>query len=148
VMLYLATPDEVSMEKVISHALPNGKIVCVPHMYETYGLMDAAIIENLSDLVKGKFNLIVPNPATLKVYPAEELDLVIVPGSAYDRQGHRLGMGGGYYDRFLPRAQRAKFIGAIWQEHILENIPVDEHDQLINYLVSEEGVFDCFAAKR
>jgi len=90
----------------------------------------------------------VPNPATLKIQSAEELDLIIVPGSAYDRAGRRLGMGGGYYDRFLPRASRAKFIGAVWQENILEDIPVDEHDQLIDYLVSEEGIFNCLTAKK
>ncbi|MDR1702847.1 MAG: 5-formyltetrahydrofolate cyclo-ligase [Sporomusaceae bacterium] len=147
VMTYLFMPDEPDMEKVISHALANGKTVCVPHMYETYGQMDAAIIENLDDLVRGKFNLVVPNPATLKVKKAEELDLIIVPGAAYDRVGHRLGMGGGYYDRFLPRAVNAQFIGAVWDCHILDDIPVDGHDKLVNYLVSEKGIFNCQEGK-
>lgn len=147
VMLYVAMPDEPNMEEVISHALSDGKTVCVPHMYETFGLMDAAVIGNLDDLVRGRFNLLVPNPSTLKILKAELIDLIIVPGAAYDLAGRRLGMGGGYYDRFLPRAAQAELVGAVWQSQILDDIPVDEHDKLVNYLVSEKGIFNCRKGK-
>lgn len=141
IMLYLAMPDEPHMDKVISHALTAGKTLCVPFMRETRGLMDAAIIENLDDLVVGQFNLLTPNPATLKLLEPSELDLIIVPGVAFDRDGRRLGMGAGYYDRFLPKANKAELIGAAWAAQILEKVPTDEHDRLVNYLVTEEGIF-------
>lgn len=141
IMLYLAMPDEPHLDKVISHALAAGKTLCVPHMRETRGLMDAAIITNLDDLVVGQFNLLTPNPATLKLLDPSELDLIIVPGVAFDKEGRRLGMGAGYYDRFLLRAAKTELIGAAWAAQILEKVPTDEHDRPVNYLVTEEGIF-------
>lgn len=141
VMLYLAMPDEPHMDKVISHALAAGKTLCVPHMRETRGLMDAAIITNLDDLVVGQFNLLTPNPATLKLLDPSELDLIIVPGVAFDKEGRRLGMGAGYYDRFLLKAVKTELIGAAWAAQILDKVPTDEHDRPVNYLVTEEGIF-------
>ncbi|MBP2634133.1 MAG: yqgN [Firmicutes bacterium] len=141
IMLYLAMPDEPHMDKVISHALAAGKTLCVPHMRETRGLMDAAIITNLDDLVVGQFNLLTPNPATLKLLDPSELDLIIVPGVAFDKEGRRLGMGAGYYDRFLLKAAKTELIGAAWAAQILEKVPTDEHDRPVNYLVTEEGIF-------
>lgn len=147
VMLYLAMPDEPHMEKIISHALSAGKTVCVPHMRETRGLMDAAIITNLNDLIVGQFNLLTPNPATLKLLEPGELDLIIVPGVAFDQEGRRLGMGAGYYDRFLLKASKAELIGAAWVAQILETIPTDEHDRPVNYLLTEDGIFTCREGK-
>lgn len=143
IMMYLAMPDEPHMEKVISHALAAGKTVCVPHMRETRGLMDAAIIAGLDDLVVGQFNLLTPNPATLRLLEPSELDLIIVPGVAFDKGGRRLGMGAGYYDRFLLKANKTELIGAAWAAQILEMVPTDEHDRPVNYLVTEEGIFTC-----
>lgn len=141
IMLYLAMPDEPHLDKVISHALAAGKTLCVPHMRETRGLMDAAIITNLDDLVVGQFNLLTPNPATLKLLDPSELDLIIVPGVAFDKDGRRLGMGAGYYDRFLLKANKAELIGAAWAAQILEKVPTDNHDRPVNYLLTEEGIF-------
>lgn len=141
IMLYLAMPDEPHLERVIAHALAAGKTLCVPHMRETRGLMDAAIIANLDDLVVGQFNLLTPNPATLKLLDPSELDLIIVPGVAFDKDGRRLGMGAGYYDRFLPKANKAELIGAAWAAQILEKVPTDDHDRPVNYLITEDGIF-------
>lgn len=143
IMLYLAMPDEPHMDKVISHALAAGKTICVPHMRETRGLMDAAIISNLNDLVVGQFNLLVPNPETLKLLEPSELDLIIVPGVAFAKNGRRLGMGAGYYDRFLLKAIKAELIGAAWAAQILDSVPTDAHDRPVNYLLTETGIFTC-----
>ncbi|WP_371369544.1 putative protein YqgN [Sporomusa rhizae] len=143
IMLYLAMPDEPHLEKVIVHALAAGKTICVPHMREIRGLMDAAIISNLDDLIVGQFNLLVPNPNTLRLLEPSELDLIIVPGVAFAKDGRRLGMGAGYYDRFLPKANNAKLIGAAWSAQILDSVPTAPHDRPVNYLITENGIFTC-----
>ncbi len=143
IMLYLAMPDEPHLERIIAHALAADKTVCVPHMRETRGLMDAAIISNLDDLVVGQFNLLVPNPNTLRLLEPSELDLIIVPGVAFAKDGRRLGMGAGYYDRFVPKANNAELIGAAWSAQILDSVPTDPHDRLVNYLLTENGIFTC-----
>ena len=147
VMLYLAMPDEPHLDKVISHALSAGKTICVPHIRDAKGLMDAAIIANMDDLVVGEYNLLTPNPATLKLLDPAEIDLIIVPGVAFDKDGRRLGMGAGFYDRFLLRARKTELIGAAWAAQIMEKVPTDEHDRLVNYLVTENGIFTCREGK-
>ena len=143
IMLYLAMPDEPDLDGVIEDALTQGKTVCVPHLTAAYGVMEAAIITGLADLARGKLNIRSPNPATLKTLDAGLLDLIVVPGVAYDLAGRRLGMAGGYYDRFLPRAARAIKIGAVWRQAIVDEVPFEPHDQLVDYLVSQTGIFKC-----
>lgn len=143
IMLFLSMPDEPQMTKIIEDAWLQGKIVCVPHMQKQFGMMDAAVIENLNDLVIGRFNLLVPNPITLKVMDPKLIDLIIVPGVAYDYYGNRLGMGAGYYDRFIPQAPQAILIGAIWSSHVLEKIPHHFYDKPVHYLLNEDKIVKC-----
>lgn len=143
VMMFLAMPDEPHLEEAIKQAWAQGKTVCVPFMHETPGMMDAALIRSFDDLIVAQYDLLVPNPATLKLVDPAELDLIVVPGVAYDRTGNRLGMGAGFYDRFLPKATKAKLIGAAWSKQIFEDVPVDPHDCQVGCLLTEEGVIAC-----
>lgn len=147
VMLFLSMPDEPQMLTMIEHALGQGKIVCVPYMRKEYGVMDAAIIDGIDGLVRGQFNLLVPDPANLTIIDPARIDLMVVPAVAYDGAGNRLGMGAGYYDRFIPQALQAVRIGAIWSSHIVECIPVSQYDQPVQYLLTEDGIIDCDIAK-
>jgi 5-formyltetrahydrofolate cyclo-ligase len=71
----------------------------------------------------------------------EEIDLIIVPGVAFDRQGFRLGYGGGYYDRFLVRASRAVRIGVAYPEQLVETVWPEGHDQKLHMLVTPHETF-------
>lgn len=77
-------------------------------------------------------------PAVL-VDPAD-IDLLLVPGVAFGRDGSRMGMGAGYYDRFLLRAPQAITIGVAYDSLLQEHLPMDEYDILVQYLVSETGI--------
>lgn len=72
--------------------------------------------------------------------PTEVPDICLVPGLAFSRVGERLGRGGGFYDRYLKNFSGLK-IGIAYKEQILEHIPCDEHDIILDRVVSEEGVF-------
>ena len=80
---------------------------------------------------------------TLRAYNGmEALDLALVPCSTGSRSGRRLGYGGGYYDRFLPRTTCPKALlcrGRL----VREDIPTEDHDQLMDFLVTEEGLTSC-----
>ena len=71
----------------------------------------------------------------------DEIDCVIVPGVAFGPDGMRLGMGGGYYDSFLPKAARAVRIAAAFQCQITGEIPKLPHDCGVDWIVTEQGVF-------
>jgi 5-formyltetrahydrofolate cyclo-ligase len=148
IMLFLSMADEPQMMKVIEDAWLQGKTICVPYMRHQYGVMDAAIIDNLDSLVRGRLNLLVPDPATVKLVDPKVIDLMIVPGVAYDYSGNRLGMGAGYYDRFIPRAPQAILIGASWSSHVLESIPYTYYDKPVHYLLNENRIIKCDRRKR
>ena len=69
---------------------------------------------------------------------AKKIDCVIVPGAAFDVHGKRLGLGGGYYDRFLKLAENAKKISLAFDFQILENIPTEPHDLPVDFIITEK----------
>lgn len=144
IMLFLSMRDEPQTKTLILHALKNNKTVCVPHIRSSPGMMDAAIIYNLEDIVTGQFDIQSANPDTLQLIEPNIIDLIVVPGVAFDYSGKRCGMGGGYYDRFLPRAPNARKVGMALSCQLVEKIPVDTYDFPIQYIVSPEGIRKCF----
>ncbi len=85
--------------------------------------------------------------AGLPVVPADRVELVLVPGLAYDRQGWRLGYGGGYYDRFLSRFDGIS-VGVTYQALVLESIPHHKHDVAVGWVVSEIELFQTGSSAR
>lgn len=92
-------------------------------------------------LVIHKFGMAEP-AADLPVVPAEEIQLVLVPGLAYDRQGWRLGYGGGYYDRFLSQFGGVS-VGVAYHALVLEAVPHSGYDLPVGWIVSETGLFQA-----
>ena len=71
------------------------------------------------------------------------IDVVIVPGSAFDREGGRMGYGGGFYDAFLRRLRpEARRIGIGFEAQLVEHVPCEEHDLCVDLLVTEERVLE------
>jgi 5-formyltetrahydrofolate cyclo-ligase len=147
IMAYLAMPDEPQVNAVIADAWLCGKTVCVPHLRNEWGIMDAAVIHGFDELVTGKFNLSVPDPHRLKPVAEADIDVVLVPGVAFDKYGNRLGMGAGYYDRFLSKAGRAVFMGVCFSFNVLDYIPSEPSDLPVHYLVTELGIVRCSKGK-
>ena len=78
-----------------------------------------------------------------EVIPPEELDLIIVPGIAYDTRGERLGMGGGFYDAYLDRATKAKRIALAFSCQLVAKIPMEDHDVRVHKIITEQGIYSC-----
>lgn len=139
VMFFLAMADEPQTAALIEDAWRAGKKVAVPLMGETYGFMEAAALDSWDCLVTGRLGLKMPDPAKTRRIDPAAIELVVVPGVAFDPAGRRLGMGAGYYDRFLPRAALACRMGLAWSAQIVPEVPVDEHDVRMEYLLTETG---------
>jgi 5-formyltetrahydrofolate cyclo-ligase len=90
-------------------------------------------------LVRHKFGMLEPDK-TLPIVEPGELDMVLVPGIAYDRRGYRLGFGGGYYDRFLPQVHAVK-VGVVFSALLVDHVPNTEFDQRVDWIVCETGIF-------
>lgn len=143
VMFYLATSDEVQTDFIISDALGRGKTVGVPVLGKKYGEMTVAEITSLDELVVGKCGLKMPAPEKSKDISPASLNLVVVPAAAFDRAGNRLGLGAGYYDRFLPEAGSSVLIGLAWECQLTDNLPNEPHDVRMQYLLTENGLIIC-----
>ena len=143
VMFYLAMKDEVQTDLMIKDALWRGKQVCVPLLGEKYGEMEAAGITSLDSLIVGKYGLKMPDPDRTKIIFPASIQMVVVPGVAFDREGNRLGLGAGYYDRFLPETVDSVLVGMAWSCQLMDTLPHAEHDIRMQYLMCENGLAFC-----
>ena len=92
-------------------------------------------------LVRHRFGMWEPDP-TLPVIPPEQVELVLVPGVAFDRRGGRLGLGGGCYDRFLPRTPAVR-VGITYDFCLLDVLPAHGHDQRMDWVVTPTQTLRC-----
>ena len=132
IMFYVSFGSEVSTEEMIKEALEEKK-VCVP-ITEDHTIIPS-LIEKYEDLdKKGKYNIL--EPSIMKKINKDNIDLVIVPGVAFDKELHRIGYGKGYYDKFM-KDIKAKKIGLAFSEQIVELTPKDEWDVKLDKVISE-----------
>jgi 5-formyltetrahydrofolate cyclo-ligase len=92
-------------------------------------------------LVRHRFGMLEPAP-DLPVIEPGTLDVILVPGVAFDRQGGRLGFGGGFYDRFLPTTPALR-VAATYDECLCEALPCGEHDQRMDWVVTPTEEIHC-----
>ena len=140
VFAYAAMEDEVQTETLLSGILEMGKRVAIP-LITGKRTMEAVLVPSIDVLEYGAFHILTVREERRKILPPQEIDCVIVPGVAFGMDGTRLGMGGGYYDTFLPKAEHAVRIAAAFQCQITEDIPRFPHDCGIDWIVTEQGVF-------
>jgi len=95
-------------------------------------------IKSLEDLEKGTFRIPEPSQDLEKVKP-EEIDLAIIPGIAFAKNGHRIGYGGGFYDKLLKKIN-CPTIGIAYEFQIIETIPTEDHDEKTNILITENNI--------
>lgn len=139
VMFYADARNEVQTREAIKLALAMGKRVVLPKVKKDRGLL-AVEIKDISDLKPGTFGIL--EPESDDGLEPEVIDLVVVPGVAFDRQGHRLGYGAGYYDGFLPKLRPGvKKIALAFELQVAESIPVEEHDVKMDTLITEKCVY-------
>jgi 5-formyltetrahydrofolate cyclo-ligase len=130
VMFYVSLKDEVDTLPMIDEALKAGKRVCVPVILkEEMKLIAGEIKDRKQDLEKQHFGIYQPKKDKVKEVPLKDIDLVVVPGIAFDKNDVRLGRGHGYYDRFLSGLpSRTNTIGLCFQFQVLEDLPKHPHD--------------------
>ena len=140
VFAYAAMEDEVQTEPLIASLLDRGKRVAIPLVIGKRS-MEAARVPSMDALETGAYGILTVRAEQREILPPQEIDCVIVPGVAFGLDGSRLGMGGGYYDAFLPKAERAVRVAAAFQCQISEDIPSFPYDCGVDWIVTEQGVF-------
>lgn len=140
VMMYLSLPYEADISEAILHAWQLGKIVAVPKISWEQRHMIPVKINSLETGISTTSSGL-KNPITGVPVPFEDIDLVVTPALGFDRQGNRLGRGGSYYDRFFANSElKASRCGFAFNEQLIDSIPVREHDEPVDSLVTDEGI--------
>lgn len=130
VMFYVSLKDEVDTIPMIDEAVRTGKRVCVPViLMDEKRLIAGEIHDRSEDLERQHFGIYQPKAGKVKEVPLKDIDLVVVPGVAFDKKNVRLGRGHGYYDKFLSCLPSAtKTIGLAFDFQLIEELPHDSHD--------------------
>ena len=137
VALYRPIRNETATDDIFAAAVSQGKRVYFPRV-DGEGLRFVAV-SSLDQLVPGSFGVLEP-PASLPV-TGRAPDMVLVPGVAFDRRGHRLGYGRGFYDRYLSVCpDETCKIGFSFSFQLCDTIPDDDHDQLLDALVTDTEI--------
>jgi 5-formyltetrahydrofolate cyclo-ligase len=139
-MVYLGFGSEVLTDDLIRWGWGERKRVAVPLCRPASRELIACRIEGFGELEYGHYGIREPKARLIRPVLQGEIDAVVIPAVAFDRQGHRLGYGGGYYDRFLPDAPRAERIGIAFARQIVAAIPADPHDVTMDRIVTEQEI--------
>lgn len=144
IMAYLPFRNEVDTFPIITEAMEKSKEIAVPKTYPKTKEMIPALISDLEeDLVYGSYGILEPKDERLNPLEPERIDLVIVPGVAFDEKGYRLGYGGGYYDRFiLSLKEDVIFVAVAFEEQVVDEVPVDSWDQQVHLIFTEKRTLD------
>jgi 5-formyltetrahydrofolate cyclo-ligase len=140
IMAFLSMPHEIDTTPFIVYAWQHTKAVAVPKISWQQRHMIPVQINSLETGIATEAGGL-RNPVTGIPVPLEDIDLVITPGLAFDKNGNRLGRGGSYYDRFFPHEKlRAVKCGFAFSDQLVPVVPTTEYDQPIDMLVTNEGV--------
>jgi 5-formyltetrahydrofolate cyclo-ligase len=131
------TPEPETLDWIPS-LFQAGKKVSVP-LCTAEGTMEAREITSICQLTSGKYGILEPMRFCPKLQQAE-IDLALIPGVCFSRNGSRLGRGGGYYDRWL-QTYCGVSIGICRNQFLQPHIPTEPHDQTVMYLLTEQGIF-------
>lgn len=141
VFVYSSVYSEVSTQPIICDALSHGKTVLLPVTDAATETMHASEIKSENDIVCGAYGIAEPKDKT--AFDTEKIDLVIVPGLAFNKQGYRIGYGKGYYDKFLSQNGDIVKIGVAFSAQLCEENFEAAFDVRLDVIVTEKGVIFC-----
>jgi 5-formyltetrahydrofolate cyclo-ligase len=146
VMFYIDVRAEVRTRHSLPAALASGKTIVVPWCNDK-GELELFRLADMNELAVGMYKILEPKPE-LRGLPekqcrAEELDIVMVPGVAFDRRGGRMGHGKGYYDKLLQHArQETPLVALAFECQLFPEIPVAGHDIFMDKIITEAAVYE------
>lgn len=142
ILFYVSVRGEVKTSEMISESLSHGKKILVPSADVKHKKLMISEIHDLNELSPGAFGI--PEPKHPHMFPLDKIDLVIIPGVAFDRLGNRVGYGTGFYDRFLKKLKKGvPFIALGYDFQIVHEIPANRMDVKVHKIVTEKGIINC-----
>ena len=136
IMSYVSMPEEIQLKELFDHAFAHDKTLAIPLIIGR-GTMRPVFLPTMEDLEVGDFGILTVRQDKRQFVDFNDIDCIIVPGAAFDRSGNRLGLGGGYYDRFLKHADTANRVALAFDYQLFDTIPSENHDAKMDLIITE-----------
>lgn len=141
---YLSFGSEVATKDIIDYSIAKEKKVSIPLCIKETKEMVACSFSTWQDLSKGTYGILEPNKQSLRIIDRTTIDLILVPGVAFDKIGNRIGYGAGYYDRFLNRTNKNTCtIALAFSLQMVPKISRGIFDVPLDYIITEDGIIRC-----
>lgn len=144
IFAYVSFRSEVSTFPLIETLLAREKTVTVPITYVKEKRLDAIEIKDMkTDLIPGYCDIPEPTPelCRTRIVNPEEIEVILLPGSVFDKRGGRFGYGGGFYDRFVSAIPKATRIALAYDLQVVEHLPLQPHDELLDYVITQSRTY-------
>lgn len=142
VLFYVSYDNEVYTHDMIKESISNGKNVMVPITDTKKHCLIISKLQKWEDLEQGSYSILEPKKDCVKEVSIEGIDLILVPGVAFDEFGNRIGHGYGYYDNLLKNSKALRF-GLAFEFQIVKKIHAEPHDVTLNKIITEKRVINC-----
>lgn len=142
IFIYISYDSEINTREIINKAFKDGKKIYVPRTEFETRLMDAVEITSFDNLIKSSYGILEPSMEVLQVNP-NKLDLIVVPGVAFDRNGGRMGYGAGFYDRYFKKINKDNIkrivkLALAYDFQVLEKVPMSVQDVPVDFIITEK----------
>jgi len=142
IMFYVSFRNEVRTEEMIEEAMASGKKIALPVTTPKKDMRPYLVFNLREDLAPGCFGIPEPKECPDREVNAKDIDMIVVPGVAFDREGGRIGFGQGFYDRFLHSILPRPFcVGLAFELQVLETLPLEKYDETLDAIITERQIY-------
>lgn len=143
IAITISQGTEVETRAIIEKGWEEGKRIVVPKCEPGTKDMTFRVLNSFDQLEVVYYGLLEPKETETMAVLASDINLMVVPGLAYNRKGFRIGFGGGYFDRFLNKYNGRTASLAFEEVQIVEELPIEAHDIPVNMIITNEQVILC-----
>lgn len=146
IFFYASFRSEVDTMDMIKVSLNMGKLIVLPKVDKENNRLKLYEIKNMNDLARGYMWILEPFVSEDRLRDIDDIDLIIIPGAAFDTYGNRLGYGAGYYDKLLSEMKREiPIVAPAYEEQIVKKIPAEPHDIKVDKIATDKRVIECIS---
>lgn len=139
IFTFVSTGSEIFTHNFIKHSIAISKKIYIPYINYKNKAMHATQLKNFSDLETGFYGILSLPKTKLEIIEPGELDLVLVPGLAFGKNFHRVGYGGGYYDRYLSKLySKTKILGICFNFQVVEHVDNEVFDIPVDKIITDK----------
>ncbi len=143
IMCFISFGNEVDTHDFIKYSLDNNKEIAVPITFPENRELKPSLLKSFDELEPGFYDILTPKEEFIRFIDPNDLDLIIVPGVVFDRNGYRVGYGGGYYDRFLAKLPGVPRLAISFDLQIIDQVPREDFDIPVDYIYTEKQIISC-----